>query len=187
MPNCLEKAIWDGARPPGLPRRKPRVGWAGAQQHLGDLELIYPVVEALADDVDWIFMGMCPDPLRPFVHEFHDFVRDFERYPAALAQLDLDLALAPLEINAFNEAKSNLRLLEYGFMGWPVVCTDVFPYQVAPVTRLANDPQRWIAAIREQLADPESLHKAGKRLQDWVLSGFMIEDHAASWLDAYRP
>jgi GT2 family glycosyltransferase len=187
MPNCLEKAIWDGARPPGLPRRKPRVGWAGAQQHLGDLELIYPVVEALADDVDWIFMGMCPDPLRPFVHEFHDFVRDFERYPAALAQLDLDLALAPLEINAFNEAKSNLRLLEYGFMGWPVVCTDVFPYQVAPVTRLANDPQRWIAAIREQLADPEGLHKAGKRLQDWVLSGFMIEDHAASWLDAYRP
>lgn len=187
MPNCIERAIWDGARPPALPRRKPRVGWAGAQQHLGDLELIYPVVEALAEEVDWIFMGMCPDPLRPFVREFHDFVRDFEAYPAALAKLDLDLAIAPLELNAFNEAKSNLRLLEYGFMGWPVICTDIFPYQDAPVTRLPNEPQRWISAIREHLAEPVAMQAAGKALQEWVLANFILEDHATDWLEAYGP
>lgn len=187
MPNCIERAIWDGARPPALPRRKPRVGWAGAQQHLGDLELIYPVVEALAEEVDWIFMGMCPDPLRPFVREFHDFVRDFEAYPAALAKLDLDLAIAPLELNAFNEAKSNLRLLEYGFMGWPVICTDIFPYQDAPVTRLPNEPQRWISAIREHLAEPVAMRAAGKALQEWVLANFILEDHATDWLEAYGP
>ena len=185
MPNCLERTFWEGAHPPNLPRRKPRIGWAGAQQHLGDLELIYPVVEALADEVDWIFMGMCPDPLRPFVHEFHDFVRDFEAYPAKLAQLDLDLAIAPLEINAFNEAKSNLRLLEYGYMAWPVICTDIFPYQNAPVTRLTNDPQLWISAIREQLAEPAAMQAAGKSLQGWVLGHFMLEDHTSSWLEAY--
>jgi hypothetical protein len=163
------------------------VGWAGAQQHLGDLELIYPVVEALAEEVDWIFMGMCPDPLRPFVREFHDFVRDFEAYPAALAKLDLDLAIAPLELNAFNEAKSNLRLLEYGFMGWPVICTDIFPYQDAPVTRLPNEPQRWISAIREHLAEPVAMRAAGKALQEWVLANFILEDHATDWLEAYGP
>lgn len=185
MPNCLEQAIWNGAAPPRSPRCKPRVGWAGAQQHLGDLELIYPVVEALANEVDWIFMGMCPDPLRPFVREFHDFVRDFEAYPSKLAQLDLDLAIAPLEINAFNEAKSNLRLLEYGFMGWPVICTDVFPYQSAPVTRLPNDPERWISTIREQLADPAALERSGHALQEWVLANFMLEEHATEWAAAY--
>jgi hypothetical protein len=31
-----------------------------------------------------------------------------------MASLNLDLAIAPLEINPFNESKSNLRLLEYG-------------------------------------------------------------------------
>lgn len=185
MPNCLEQAIWNGAAPPRSPRCKPRVGWAGAQQHLGDLELIYPVVEALANEVDWIFMGMCPDPLRPFVRESHDFVRDFEAYPSKLAQLDLDLAIAPLEINAFNEAKSNLRLLEYGFMGWPVICTDIFPYQSAPVTRLPNDPERWISTIREQLADPAALERSGHALQEWVLANFMLEDHATEWAAAY--
>jgi hypothetical protein len=94
MPNCLEWALW-GDVAPRLPRKKPRVGWAGAQQHLGDLELIYPVVEALADEVDWIFMGMCPDALKPFVRESHGFERDFTAYPKALARLDLDLAIAP--------------------------------------------------------------------------------------------
>jgi O-antigen biosynthesis protein len=132
-------------------------------------------------------MGMCPDPLKPYVCESHDFVRDFEIYPAKLAQLDLDLAIAPLEINAFNEAKSNLRLLEYGFMGWPVVCSDIFPYQDAPVTRLPNDPQRWISTIREQLAEPEALQRAGNTLKKWVLDNFIIEDHASDWLAAYAP
>ena len=47
-----------------------------------------------------------------------------ERYPRALAALDLDLALAPVEQNLFNECKSNLRLLEYGACGFPVVCSD---------------------------------------------------------------
>lgn len=185
MPNCLEWSLWQDAVPMRLPRKKPRVGWAGAQQHQGDLELIYPVVEALADEVDWIFMGMCPDELKPFVRESHGFERDFQAYPKALARLDLDLAIAPLEINAFNEAKSNLRLLEYGIMGWPVICTDIYPYQNAPVTRLPNTPDKWIATIREQLADPDALKEAGQALKDWVLNKFILERHVESWFAAY--
>jgi hypothetical protein len=187
MPNCLESSLWGDVVPPRLPRKKPRVGWAGAQQHLGDLELIYTVVEALADEVDWIFMGMCPEPLKPFVRESHGFVQDFRLYPQALARLDLDLAIAPLEIHAFNECKSNLRLLEYGAMGWPVVCTDIYPYQNAPVTRLPNDPQKWISTLREQLAEPDALREAGLTLQRWVADGFILENHAASWFAAYGP
>lgn len=187
MPNCLEWSLWGDIAPPRLPRKKPRVGWAGAQQHLGDLEQIFPVVEALADEVDWIFMGMCPDPLKPYVREAHGFEVDFRLYPAALAKLDLDLAIAPLEVNAFNEAKSNLRLLEYGAMGWPVICTDIYPYQGAPVTQLPNEPERWIAAIREQLAEPAALRAAGLALQAWVRDRFILENHAASWFAAYGP
>ncbi len=187
MPNCLESSLWGDVVPPRLPRKKPRVGWAGAQQHLGDLELIYTVVEALADEVDWIFMGMCPEPLKPYVRESHGFVQDFRLYPQSLAKLDLDLAIAPLEVHAFNECKSNLRLLEYGAMGWPVICTDIYPYQNAPVTRLPNDPQKWISTIREQLAEPDALREAGLILQRWVADGFILENHAASWFAAYGP
>lgn len=64
----------------------------------------------LADEVDWVFFGFCPDALRPYVREYHPGV-EIERYPAYLASLDLYLALAPLEQNCFNECNSNLRLL----------------------------------------------------------------------------
>ncbi len=66
--------------------------------------------EATAREVDWVFFGMCPDALKPYVAEFHGGCRS-TIMPKKLASLDLDLAVAPLEHNPFNEAKSNLRLL----------------------------------------------------------------------------
>ncbi|MBK8533723.1 MAG: hypothetical protein IPL59_00575 [Candidatus Competibacteraceae bacterium] len=69
---------------------------------------------------------MPPDP----VAEVHPGTPFDALHPAALAALDLDPAVAPLEHHRFNRAKSNLRLLEYGVLGWPVVCTDILPYQM---------------------------------------------------------
>jgi hypothetical protein len=111
-------------------------------------------------------------------------VLSFYEYPAKLASLNLDLAVAPLEIHPFNEAKSNLRLLEYGVMGWPVVCTDIHPYQNAPVKRVANEPQAWIDAIRERVHDLDAAEREGDQLKAWVLQNFMLEDHLDEWMRA---
>jgi glycosyltransferase involved in cell wall biosynthesis len=187
IPNRLERALWDAAVPRREPGRRPRVGWAGAQQHLGDLLLVRELVEATAREIDWVFLGMCPDELRPHVREVHDFVLNFRDYPAKLASLNLDLAIAPLEIHPFNEAKSNLRLLEYGWMGWPVVCTDILPYQGAPVCRVPNDPARWIAAIRERIHDRDAARREGEQLREWVKRHFVLEDHLDEWYHALVP
>ena len=115
--------------------------------------------------------------------EFHPPVC-FDDYPAKLASLDLDLAIAPLEYNRFNEAKSNLRLLEYGVMGWPVVCTNIHPYQNAPVERVANNPRAWLNAIRARTADLDAAAAEGQRLRAWVLQNYLLEDHLEDWLSA---
>jgi GT2 family glycosyltransferase len=185
IPNRLERALWGDLKSLRRQGAKPRVGWAGAQQHAGDLALITDVVKATAGEVDWVFFGMCPEALRPYLHEFHDFVLSFYDYPAKLASLNLDLAVAPLEINAFNEAKSNLRLLEYGILGWPVVCSDVYPYQGAPVKRVANDPQAWVEAIRERAHDLDAAEREGAQLKRWVLDNFILEDHLDEWVRAF--
>lgn len=97
--------------------------------------MIADVVKELAGEVEWVFFGMCPAAIRPYVHEVHAGV-EIDSYPAALARLDLDLAVAPVEQNLFNECKSNLRLLEYGACGFPVVCSDLECYKGdLPVTR----------------------------------------------------
>ncbi len=184
VPNRLERERWLGLSSQRRAGRKPRVGWAGAQQHQGDLELLYEVVRTTAQEVEWVFFGMCPEVLRPYVHEFHDFVLSFDAYPAKLASLNLDLAVAPLELNAFNEAKSNLRLLEYGVLGWPVVCTDIYPYRGAPVARVPNEPRAWIEAIRERVHDLDAAAREGDRLREWVLAGYILENHLDEWLAA---
>ena len=75
-----------------------RVGWAGAQQHAGDLRFVHEIVKSTHREIDWVFFGMLPNEIRPYIAEFHDYVHDFSAYPTELASLDLDLAIAPLEI-----------------------------------------------------------------------------------------
>jgi GT2 family glycosyltransferase len=180
IPNYLEQHRWAHLSARRGVGQKPRIGWAGAAQHQGDLQLMIPVVKALADEVDWIFFGLCPEALRPYLHEYYNMV-PFAQYSAKLASLNLDLAIAPLEQNAFNEAKSNLRLLEYGILGYPVVCSDIYPYQNAPVARVANTPEAWIEAIRERLYDLEAAFAEGDLLKQWVVEQWLLDHHLNDW------
>jgi len=186
VPNRLRRDVWCNLTSKRNTTAKLRVGWAGAQQHQGDLEIITEVVKQTADEVDWVFMGMMPAAMKPYVKEFHEFV-PLEEYPEKLASLNLDLAVAPLELHPFNESKSNLRLLEYGVLGWPVICTDIYPYQTdnAPVLRLSNEHQVWLDAIRAAISNPTALHQAGDNLRQWVLNDYILEDHLDEWLDVF--
>ncbi|MTI63759.1 glycosyltransferase [Methylophaga sp.] len=185
IPNRLRKAPWNELQSLRQQSAKPRVGWAGAQQHQGDLEIIIDVVKETAEEVDWVFFGMCPEEIKPYIKEEHAFV-DIEAYPEKLASLNLDLAVAPLEEHDFNIAKSNLRLLEYGILGWPVVCSDIFPYQTneAPVIRVANNKSAWLSAVRQILADPSALQQAGDDLKAWVKQHYLLEDHLDEWFSS---
>ncbi len=193
VPNRLPPAMW-GAAPPVRaphgrgPARKPVVGWAGGVGHQGDLEMIAQVVRETADHIDWVFFGMCPEPLRPLVKAFHVGVPTLD-YPQRLMALtrEWDLAIAPLEVNAFNEAKSNLRLLEYGWCGVPVVCSDITPYQGdLPVHRVKNRYKDWKQAVLERVADLDQTQAQGLALQqqvarDWVLTPECATDWLAAW------
>mgnify|MGYP001074342225 FL=1 len=167
--------------------KKTRVGWAGGSSHTGDLEMIADVVRAFADRVEWVFFGMCPPKLRPYIHEYYSGV-EIKKYPEKLASLNLDLALAPVEDNLFNRCKSNLRLLEYGACGYPVICSDVECYHYdLPVTRVKNRFKDWVEAIEMHLDDPEASRRSGEALRqaihkDWMLTGEPLRHWMNMWL-----
>jgi hypothetical protein len=186
VPNYLDEAVWGKLTSQRAVSERPRVGWAGAPQHGGDLELLEEVVRQTAEEVDWVFFGMCPQFLRPYIKESYDPV-EFALYPGNLASLNLDLAVAPLEHNRFNECKSNLRLLEYGVLGWPVVASDIAPYHDAPVCRVANQPRAWIKAIRERIYDLDATRREGDQLRAWVSDRWMLQQHLGEWLAALAP
>lgn len=192
--NCLPTAMW-GTTPPRrlAPTQrqrpgKPRVGWAGGVGRQGDLEMIADVIKDLADQVDWIFFGMCPESIRPYVREFYAGVPTLQ-YPQMLMAQDWDLAIAPLEVNPFNECKSNLQLLEYGWCGVPVVCSNITPYQgYLPATLVKNRFKDWRDAIMERVADLGACRQEGLELQkmvanDWVLAGNNLQSWHEAWTD----
>lgn len=187
VPNMLAPHLWLGLNSRRQTSVRPRVGWAGGTSHRGDLELIADVVKELANDVDWVFFGMCPEALRPYIKEFHGGV-SMDLYPEKLASLDLDLALAPLEENLFNDCKSNLRLLEYGACGFPVICADTKAYQgYLPCTRVVgNTPHAWLEAIRMHLADPQASYRQGDQLREAVLRDYVLtQDNLQHWANAW--
>lgn len=186
VPNTLRDELWLPLQSRKRTGPKPRVGWAGAQQHKGDLAIIANVVKRTASQVDWVFFGMCPEEIRPYIAEFHDFVVGVEAYPAKLASLNLDLAVAPLEQHPFNQAKSNLRILEYGILGLPVICTDIYPYRTddAPVTRVPNEEQAWVDAILERVNHPDQAEREGAALKQWVQRHYLLSQVQDLWFQA---
>lgn len=185
VPNYLPGSRWLDLLPQRRQGKKPRVGWSGSVSHVGDLLIITEIVRELANEVDWVFMGLAPDALRPYIAEFHPGL-PFDEYPTALATLDLDLALAPLELCRFNECKSNLKLMEYGILGYPVIATDITPYQCGlPVTLVKNKRTHWIRAIREHLSDRDELARRGDALRAAVRKDWMLEDHLTPWFQAW--
>ncbi len=178
VPNMLAPHLWTNLQPS---RRgtssKPRIGWGGGTSHSGDLEIIAEVVRELAGEVEWVFFGMCPEALKPYIHEYHPGV-PLALYPAKLASLNLDLALAPLEFHIFNDCKSNLRLLEYGACGYPTICTDTEAYRgYLPCTRVyGNSTEEWLQAIRSHLADPAASYRMGDELREAVMRDFVLRD-----------
>lgn len=166
---------------------KPRVGWAGGIGHTGDLAIITEVMKILGDEVHWVFMGLVPPGIDPATIEFHQGV-PFENYAAGLGALNLDVALAPLEDNNFNRCKSDLRILEYGAAGFPVIASNIITYRDCPyLMRCSHMAEDWAEAIRTMVrsrADRESMAEA---LHTWVVEHRCMDKNLATRIKAFLP
>ncbi|MEB3840436.1 glycosyltransferase [Pseudomonas guariconensis] len=186
--NRLDPRLWADLASRRRRSARPRVGWVGGRGHDSDPQLMIEIVKSLSGEVEWVYFGMCPDVLRPYINECHAIVA-IDDYATTLARLDLDLALAPREQTLVNECKSNLRLLEYGACGFPVVCSDLACYGGdLPVTRVRNNFEDWLGAIRMHLSDLDATARMGDELRarvkrDWMLGG----EHLQRWREAWLP
>ncbi len=82
-------------------------------------------------------------------------------------QSEMDIALAPLEQgNAFCESKSEIKFVEAGILGVPVVASFVAPYRAA-ITHgrdgyLAKNEQEWVEALTALITEPETRERVGR-------------------------
>jgi glycosyltransferase involved in cell wall biosynthesis len=202
-----------------------RVGWAGSQGHLRDVEMIVrpmvkflkatPNARFLLGGADWrtlfpktvhpqlMFMGSTfdPDPSDPAKMKVKTVYAPgertpAERYPEFLYNLYLHIAIAPLLPLKWNALKSELKLLEFGAVGVPVIASDWGPYREyferaeertdlpGPVCVLVENQDDWLDALTAMHADKGLRDRIRRANRHFVLTEHLIHNRLPEWLAA---
>ena len=113
---------------------------------------------------------------------FDDFPEQVERVPltnfkAYLGRLaNADISLAPLEDTVFNDAKSNIKLIEAAMVGLPSVCSprrefrDAIEHGVDGF--LADSEAEWVEALETLIGDPALRRALGERSRARMLARY---------------
>lgn len=127
-------------------------------------------------------MGKVKIDLTPLLGRFthHVGTQGYKDYPAFLASLGLDIALAPLEDTQFNRCKSNIKWMEHAMLEIPMVLSAVGPYQESVKHGengfLAKTSGDWAASLSFLIENPAERKKIGKNAKQAVLAGWDIKD-----------
>jgi len=110
-----------------------RILWAGSGTHfseknLGDLKNICKLVNKTKNKYFWIFMGAIPPGISSPNIFFIPWKTMLE-LPLTYKSIQADVAVAPLELNAFNKSKSNIKAKEYTAAGFPGIYSNIEPYK----------------------------------------------------------
>lgn len=176
LPNALPFDRDQFTLSPGVTADRPIV-WAGGSSHEIDLALIKGVIDgrqiALAGyqrTTPWfnmvqMFPGCRVKGVLPSKHYMNHY--DGHQF-----------AIAPLAASPFAECKSNLKILEAGAKGIPIICSRTPPYHMGrqiPGVMFARDDKDWLNISTTLIGDPLQCMERGELLADWVRTNYHLD------------
>ena len=189
--NRLAKFVW-GEIKNCAPEKKerPRIVYPGSQNHFsqddsgGDFgETLLNFIQKTKKQYEWVFIGGIPHELKddPDI-TYYNWISVLQ-YPMVLKNLNADIGIAPLEINDFNKAKSNLKMLEYTVCGIPGIYTNIEPYKNASLT-CANE-EIMIDKIQKALSDEDMRYNSWIKDKNTIESDLFLEDNIITWVNEH--
>jgi hypothetical protein len=122
------------------------------------------------------------DKLSGIRYEFHPNV-PFDRHAQKVCDLALDIGIAPLAGDRFNQNKSCIKYYEYAMSGAVTVASKVLPYSTEVPITAKNNRESWIAQLESVLNADRSILWQEQR--EWVLTHRNIQTNAALWEQAF--
>lgn len=140
IPNAIDTR--HGWRQPGDCFSKDgflRIFWFGSNTHEDDWRMVIPAIDRVLmerENVRLAIWGSVPSIMEEYSEKDHwkgrvEFQsgRHSDDFFRSLGEnLVADIGIAPLQDTWFNQAKSNIKFIEYSLAGVPVIASDVSPY-----------------------------------------------------------
>lgn len=183
IPNAIDPDIWKVKKPKKRTDGKIRIGWAASGSHLADTHIINDAFDELLKkypQVEIHMMGFTDNDSQRGDREFHHRpTMGYKEYPQFLADMDLDIAVAPLMDSKFNRAKSHIKWLEHSMLETPMVLSDVVPYKDYvknwKTGYLAKGTSQWVKYLSWLIESEEKRKEIGKAAKAEVLANYTVD------------
>ena len=199
LPNCVDFKLYDDNVNNARIENKDnqiRLLWMGSATHQEDFRIIEDVVTKLIEkyNIKFVVYGQLPenmimDKFSPQNIEYHGFT-PFNFYYQSLHRINATIGIAPLVDIRFNEFKSQLKVLEYGMMGLPVVASDIYPYKLVIENGtngllVKNKYVDWYEAIESLILDSEKRNTFAANLNAKIKDKYNLKTNAKDWENTY--
>jgi glycosyltransferase involved in cell wall biosynthesis len=203
--NCPHE-LYEQFKPEPTPSDKVRFGWFGGAQHTEDIETTRDAMGVLAADrtLDgryMLYLGGWNENNPIYTHYEQVFsangrnnnygrIQAADIYSYVGGYNFVDVCLAPLRDTTFNKLKSELKIVEAGWMGKAVIASDLVPYSDmidhGVNGFLVKKPKEWYKYMKLYINNPELAKQHGQALQEKVRELYKVEDITPKRVELYK-
>lgn len=201
IPNRLIDLWFENRKVKDISNEIIKIGYMGSIYHAWDLILINEAIENVKSyfskkgtTIVFELIGGSKDEI-PFANRievpencqpYFDFVKWFG------STVDWDLAIAPLEESNLNNAKSELKYLEYSVLGIPGIYSSIGPYKECITHEkngllvYSNSSDEWTENIIRLIEEKSLRSTIIKNSYEDVKNNYLIEKSVNQWVDLFE-
>lgn len=194
IPNAIDPEIWKVKNVVGKELDKIRIGWIGSGSHMADTPVVnkaFDIILKKYPNVEIHLCGFVSNDSKRGDREFHHIgTMNYEAYPQFLANLNLDIGVAPLIDTKFNRSKSNIKWLEHAMLEIPMVLSDIPPYsecvEEGKTGFLAKSTTAWVKKLSKLIESEELRREIGKNAKKEVLNKYLIDKQLPKYKELFE-
>ena len=193
-----------------------RIGWWAGSSHQDDIMVVLNVLDQMMEkyqNVELFFWGFMPDKnifhisqQHGLINKSYEYFANFykkyksriifypfvetELFHPLLSTFQFDIVIAPLKCSTFDESKSELKLVESGFLKIPVVASPIFPYKKLIKNGIngfiADKTIDWIRYLDLLISNPAKRREIGNNLFNDVSIEYDIRNIALRYIKTFE-
>jgi glycosyltransferase involved in cell wall biosynthesis len=184
--NAIERARYEKLAPPK--RDKLHIGWAGGEGHQASVPKWIPALQKIMDNYDVRFISIGIPLANELAAPGRTMALPFvpiENVPSVLC--NIDIAIAPSARGKFFRAKSDLRFLEFGALGIPLVAdpyvyTDVKDEETGLLATESDEAYEQLARL---IDDKELRTTISTNVRSYVFEHRSMDEQCSQWSNAF--